>query len=136
MLNISGPELSWNKEYSTINLFPPLCPTVIIKLIFSGNIVARRTLSIHDFTREGCKTTVSISKLMFNTLLIVQYIIDGLPYFGPAFLHFMSLETQKYFGKIFISIKTELVPSEIENIKSYQIENIKPILNEVPTYTI
>ncbi|VVC37905.1 FerIin domain,C2 domain [Cinara cedri] len=104
MLKIRGPEINWNTEHSTINLYPPLCPTITIKFTFSGKIIARRTLSIHDFSRE-----------------------DDLPNFGPTFLHFMSLETQKYFGRLLISIKTELLQPEIENIKSYQIEHIESI---------
>lgn len=58
-------------------------------------------------------------------------ITDGLPCFGPAFLHFTSLETQQYFGRILLSVETELVPSEIENIKTLHIDDIYSIPDEV-----
>lgn len=50
-----------------------------------------------------------------------KLIIDGLPCFGPAFLHFTLLETQQYFGKILISIETKLVPPEIENLRTLKV---------------
>ncbi|XP_022180841.1 uncharacterized protein LOC111041011 isoform X5 [Myzus persicae] len=55
---------------------------------------------------------------------------DGLPCFGPAFLHFITLETQQYFGRILLSVETELVPSEIESVERLQIDDIDSILDE------
>jgi len=56
---------------------------------------------------------------------------DGLPCFGPAFLHFTTLETQQYSGRILLSVETELVPSEIENFERLQIYDADSILDEV-----
>lgn len=56
-------------------------------------------------------------------------VIDGLSCFGPAFLHFTSLKTQQYFGRILVSVKTELVPSEIENTKTLQIKTVSNPVN-------
>jgi len=41
------------------------------------------------------------------------------------------LETQQYFGRILLSVETELVPSEIENINRLKIDDIDSILDEV-----
>ncbi|XP_060846316.1 uncharacterized protein LOC132925975 [Rhopalosiphum padi] len=55
---------------------------------------------------------------------------DGLPFFGPAFLHFTSLESRQYFGRILLSVETELVPAEIENVERLQVDDIDSILEE------
>lgn len=60
---------------------------------------------------------------------IISKTIDGLPCSGPFFLYFTSLETQQYFGKVLISVQTELVPSEIENTKTLNIDGM--LHNEV-----
>jgi len=41
------------------------------------------------------------------------------------------LESQQYFGRILLSVDTELVPSEVENVERLQIEDIDSILDEV-----
>lgn len=56
-------------------------------------------------------------------------VIDGLSCFGPAFIHFTSLKTQQYFGRILVSVKTELVPSEIESIKTLKIKTVSNPIN-------
>jgi len=61
----------------------------------------------------------------------LKKITDGPPCIGPAFLHFTTLESQQYFGRILLSVDTELVPPEIENVKRLQIEDIDSILDEV-----
>lgn len=52
---MSESEFNWNKEYSIINLYPPLCPTILVKFILSGRTLANRTLYINDFIGEGYK---------------------------------------------------------------------------------
>jgi len=74
--------------------------------------------------------------LFFNLNKIFKYtnlkkITDGLPFFGPAFLHFTSLESRQYFGRILLSVETELVPAEIENVERLQVDDIDSILEEV-----
>lgn len=70
-----------------------------------------------------------------NNFNIIRYqfkiITDGLPCFGPAFLHFTTLETQQYFGRILLSVETELVPSEIESVERLQIDDTDLIFEEV-----
>lgn len=73
--------------------------------------------------------------LHYIMLTNIFIIIDNLPCFGPAFLHFVLLETQQYFGRILISVETELVPPEIETKKILQIENIVSTPHEVVTYS-
>lgn len=48
-LNINETDLDWNQEYSTISLFPPLCPTITIKFISITKTVSIKTISMHDF---------------------------------------------------------------------------------------
>ncbi|XP_026804027.1 uncharacterized protein LOC113547748 [Rhopalosiphum maidis] len=55
---------------------------------------------------------------------------DGLPCFGPAFLHFTLLESHQYFGRILLSVETELVPAEIESVERLQVDDIHSILEE------
>lgn len=126
-------ELNWNQEYSTINIYPPLSPIILIKFVLSGKIVASRMLSMHNFIREGSERYYVRFQIVTVTVLIFSnnIISDGVPSFGPAFLHFTSLETQQYFGRILMSVETELVPPETENIKILQIDNTVPIPNEV-----
>lgn len=45
-------------------------------------------------------------------------------------MHFITLETQQYFGRILLSVETELVPSEIESVERLQIDDIDSILDE------
>ncbi|XP_025206178.1 uncharacterized protein LOC112602358 [Melanaphis sacchari] len=106
LLNLNGTELNWNKHYSIINVYPPLCPIIRFKFILCGKIMASKMISIHDFIGN-----------------------DGLPCFGPAFLHFTTLESQ-YFGRILLSVETELVPSEVESFERLQIDDIDSILEE------
>lgn len=61
----------------------------------------------------------------------LKLIIGGLPCFGPAFLHFKLLGTQQYFGRVLISIETELVPPETENNRNLFTDNIVSFPNEV-----
>jgi len=41
------------------------------------------------------------------------------------------LETQQYFGRILLSVETDLVPSEIENVNRLQIDDTDSVLDEV-----
>lgn len=54
-----------------------------------------------------------------------------MPCFGPAYLHFSSLQTQQYFGKILMSVESELVPSEVEQIEKLKIDSVASIPDEV-----
>lgn len=59
-------ELNWNQEYSTINVYPPLCPIILIKCVLSGKIVASRMLSMHNFIGEG----LQINYISFQMLTV------------------------------------------------------------------
>jgi hypothetical protein len=48
-------ELNWNKEFSTINIYPPLNPVILITFVLSGKIVASRILSMHNLIGKGVK---------------------------------------------------------------------------------
>lgn len=57
---MNGKEFNWNQEYSTINLYPSLNPTITFKFILSSKIIARRTLYMQDFFKEGKKECIFI----------------------------------------------------------------------------
>ncbi|XP_027839231.2 uncharacterized protein LOC114121205 [Aphis gossypii] len=104
-----------------IDLPPSLLNSILNMYITITVYESRNILSLPKTVILG-STVIQVSTIWSEP--------DGPPCIGPAFLHFTTLESQQYFGRVLFSVDTELVPSEVENVKRLQIEDIDSILDE------